>query len=73
MDHRRRRVERHWRADATGEWAREEIVGDGSVPVPCLDAELTLETIYHRVDLATIAEPDGVDYGDEIWEPDEGA
>jgi Uma2 family endonuclease len=58
VDHRRRRVERHWRADATAAWNREEIVGDGSVSVPCLDVELPLDAIYRRVDLASIAEPD---------------
>ena len=62
VDHRRRRVERHWRADATAEWMRDEVVGDGSVPVPCLDVELALDAVYHRVDLATIAEPDVAEY-----------
>lgn len=62
VDHRRRRVERHWRADAATDWSREEIVGDGSVSVPCLDVELALDTIYRRVDLASIAEPDAVEY-----------
>jgi Uma2 family endonuclease len=62
VDHRRRRVERHWRADATAAWMRDEIVGDGNVPVPCLDVELALDAVYHRVDLATIAEPDIAEY-----------
>ena len=62
VDHRRRRVERHWRADATAPWDRKEIVGDGTVGVPCLDVELPLDTIYHRVDLASIAEPDAAEY-----------
>ena len=62
VDHRRRRVERHWRADEGSAWNREEIVGDGSVRVPCLDVELSLDTIYRRVDLSSIAEPDVVEY-----------
>ena len=62
VDHRRRRVERHWREDASAAWMREEIVGDGSVAVPCLDAELTLDAIYHRVELTAIAEPEAVEY-----------
>jgi len=62
VDHRRRRVERHWRDDASAEWMREEIVGEGSVAVPCLDAELTLDAIYHRVELTAIAEPEAVEY-----------
>ena len=62
VDHRRRRVERHWREDASAAWMREEIVGDGSVAVPCLDAELTLDAIYHRVELTAIGEPEAVEY-----------
>lgn len=42
------RVERHWR-DAAGEWRFEEIAGAGTVPVPCPEAELSLEQIYARV------------------------
>jgi len=62
VDHRRRRVERHWRGDASAAWMREEIVGEGNVAVPCLDAELTLDAIYHRVELTVIAEPEAVEY-----------
>ena len=62
VDHRRRRVERHWRSSASTAWTREELLGDASVPVPCLDAELPLDVIYRRVDLATIAEPEGAGY-----------
>lgn len=43
-----RRVERHWR-DAAREWHFEEIVGTGSVAVPCPETELALEQIYARV------------------------
>ncbi len=63
VDHRRRRVERHWRDDSSGTWMREEVVGEGSVAVACLDAELALDAIYHRVGLTTIAEPEAVEYG----------
>ena len=62
VDHRRRRVERHWRDDAAGEWLREEIVGEGRVPVPCLDTDIALETIYRRVELPVVGEPEPVDY-----------
>ena len=62
VDHRRRRVERHWREDASAAWKREEIVGEGNVAIPCLDAELTLDAIYHRVELTVIAEPEAVEY-----------
>ena len=46
VDHRRRRVERHWRGALGDEWHREEIVGEGHVRVPCLDVELTPDEIY---------------------------
>ena len=62
LDHRRRRVERHWRDTLGGEWRREEILGDGRVPVPCLDVELTLDEIYERVDLPSVSEPEPIDY-----------
>src|SRR4029079_16874248 len=39
VDHRRRRVERHWR-DVAGDWQREDLVTEGRVPIPCLDVEL---------------------------------
>lgn len=62
VDHRRRRVERHWRDRSSATWMRDEVSGDGGVTVPCLDVELTLDAIYHRVDLSTIADPDMADY-----------
>ena len=37
-------------------------MGDGTVAVPCLEVELTLDEIYRGVDLATIAEPDAEEY-----------
>ena len=61
VDHRRRRVERHWR-ELTSSWVHDEVVGEGSVPVPCLDVELPLDEIYRGVELPTVAEPDPVDY-----------
>lgn len=62
MDHRRRRVERHWRLAADSEWVRDEVAGDGSVVVPCVDVGLPLDVIYRRVDLAAVAEPDVGEY-----------
>ena len=62
VDHRRRRVERHSRAGPDAAWQREEIVGDGRVPVPCVDIDLTLDEIYRRVDLPAVGEPDEVEY-----------
>src|SRR4030095_1504987 len=51
VDHRRRRVERHWRAGPDDVWQREEIVLEGRVPVACVDVDLTLDEIYRRGDL----------------------
>ena len=62
VDHRRRRVERHWRDDLASPWKREDIMGDGTVAVPRLEVELTVDEIYRGVDLATIAEPDAEEY-----------
>ena len=62
IDHRRRRVERHARDTRSGEWRREQIVGEGRVRVPCVDAELTLGEIYERVDLPSVGEPETVGY-----------
>src|SRR5215218_8446413 len=61
VDHRRRRVERHFR-DRAGEWRRDEIVGEGRVGVPCLDIYLTLDEIYERVELPSVSEPEPADY-----------
>ena len=68
VDHRRRRVERHSRDVDSGEWRREEIVGEGRVGVSCLDVELTLEEIYERVELPSVGEPEPIGY--EVYEYD---
>jgi Uma2 family endonuclease len=62
IDHRRRRVERHWRDALGSDWQREELVGEGRVRVPCLDVELTLDEIYERVELPSVSEPEPVGY-----------
>jgi Uma2 family endonuclease len=64
IDHRRRRVERHWRSSSSDAWRREEITGadDAAIPIPCLDTRLTLDTIYRRVELPAVSEPEGLDY-----------
>lgn len=43
-----RHVERHFR-DEGGDWQRSDIVNDGSVSIPCLESELTLEDIYEGI------------------------
>jgi len=72
IDHRRRRVERHWRDALGSEWRREDIVGDGRVRVPCLDVELTLDEIYERVELPSVGEPEPVGYELHGYEVDAG-
>ncbi len=64
VDHRRRRVERHWRNAPSDEWVREEIAGEAqmAVTVPCLDVSLTLDAIYRRVELPAVGEPDATEY-----------
>ena len=64
VDHRRRRVERHWRDTPAGEWLHEEITGDAEspIPVPCLDVHLTLGEIYRRVELPAVHEPETSKY-----------
>lgn len=62
IDHRRRRVERHARDSQSGEWQHEEIPGEGRVLIPCLDAEITLDEIYERVELPSVNEPDPLAY-----------
>lgn len=65
VDHRRRRVERHWRESPGGLWRREEIAGEAQapIPVPCLDVSLTLGEIYRRVELPAVHEPEAPEYG----------
>jgi Uma2 family endonuclease len=43
----RRFVERHWR-DASGDWQLETLQ-HGSVLIPCIEAELALDTIYEGI------------------------
>jgi Uma2 family endonuclease len=64
VDHRRRRVERHWRDTPAGEWLQKEITGDAETPfpVPCLDVTLTLDGIYRRVELPAVREPEKPEY-----------
>ena len=71
VDHRRRRVERHWRDTPAGEWLHEEITGDAEspIPVPCLDVHLTLGEIYRRVALPAVHEPETPEYDLEVEDP----
>lgn len=65
-------VERRWRnviayqRDATGEWFRDEVEGDGEIMVSPIQARLTLDEIYDDVPMPPI----GVREGEE-WDEDE--
>jgi Uma2 family endonuclease len=64
VDHRRPRIERHWRQTPNAEWQRDEVAGEAGtpIPVPCLDVELTLGAVYRRVELPAVGEPDAPEY-----------
>lgn len=68
VDHRRRRIERHWRDSEHNEWRRDETVSEGRVLIPCLDVELTLDEIYRRVELPAVGEPES-EYAPVDYEP----
>jgi len=70
VDQRRRRVDRHWR-DGDGAWQWEQYLVDGSVPIPRVDAPLTLDEIYEGVDLPRVSEPDMPEYDVEMAELEE--
>jgi Uma2 family endonuclease len=69
VDHGRRRVERHWRDDA-GVWQRDDVVGEGSIPIPCSETSLSLEEIYEGVETDSVAEQEPPPY-DATHEEDE--
>ena len=62
VDHRRRRIERRWREEPDREWQREEIMAEGSVVVPCLDVEASLDDVYRRVELPAAGDPEPTGY-----------
>jgi Uma2 family endonuclease len=70
VDHRRQRVERHWRDDA-GEWWRATVTGDESIPLPCVDLSLTLAEIYEGVSAPAVTEPEPPPYVTGDWYTDE--
>lgn len=62
VDQRRRHVF-VYRRDA-GEWLREEIAGDGVIPIPMLETELSLDDIYDDVPLPPLAVGEGEEWED---------
>lgn len=56
-----RRIDRHWR-DATGEWQREELVGEGAIQLPCPETTLTLDEIYEGLAPLTVRELEAIGY-----------
>lgn len=45
VDQEMRRVERHWRGE-DGSWWDADLVGGGRIPVPCPEAELSMDEVY---------------------------
>ena len=62
VDHRRRRVERHWRDDEGG-WRQATVTGDEPIALPCVDLSLTLAEIYEGVRVPNVSEPEPPAYG----------
>jgi Uma2 family endonuclease len=44
-------IQRHWR-NPDGAWLHGSISGEGAIPIPCLDTELTFKDIYLRIDFS---------------------
>ncbi|HEX9579565.1 MAG TPA: Uma2 family endonuclease [Gemmatimonadales bacterium] len=65
VDQRRRHVLAYAR-DASGEWLRDEIHGQGEILLPVLDTLLTMEEIYQGIDLPPLAV--GEEEPSEGWE-----
>lgn len=56
-----RRVTRHWR-DINGRWQREDLSGDGAIPIPCPETTLTLDDIYEGLEPLTVKELEAIGY-----------
>jgi Uma2 family endonuclease len=69
VDHRRRRVEAHWRDDA-GEW-RHAATTEGPIVLPCVDLTLTLDEVYEGVTVVAVSEPPAPPYAAEWYTEEE--
>ncbi len=56
-----RRVDRHFR-DADGAWQREELTGNGTLPIPCPETTFTLDEIYESLAPLTVRELEAIGY-----------
>jgi Uma2 family endonuclease len=66
VDQRREHVIAYTR-DAGGEWARDEIAGDGEVAIAGLDLRLTTAEIYEDVPLPPLGVREGEEWEAEEW------
>ena len=59
VDQNRKRVVHHWR-QPTGEWTATELLGSGTIALPCPRLDLSLDEIYEDVELPPlgVAEPE---------------
>jgi Uma2 family endonuclease len=56
-----RRVTRHWR-DADSLWQREDLTGDGFIPIPCPEMTLGLAHIYDGLAPLSVKELEAIGY-----------
>ena len=66
VDQRRRHVFVYRRHKV--DWLREEVAGDGAIPIPMLETELTLDHIYDDVPLPPLAVGEGEEWEDYAQE-----
>jgi Uma2 family endonuclease len=64
VDHRGRRVDWYARADS-GAWKDVQVFGEGSVALPCPEAELTLDEIYEGVEFPPAVREPEAEYATE--------
>ena len=70
VDQRRRHVF-VYRRNVVGEWLRDEMHGEGEIPIPTLETELKMDHIYDDVPLPPLAVGEGEEWEDYADEEDE--
>ncbi|OGU34870.1 MAG: hypothetical protein A3K13_07650 [Gemmatimonadetes bacterium RIFCSPLOWO2_12_FULL_68_9] len=70
VDQRRRHVF-VYRRNVVAEWLRDEMHGEGEIPIPTLETELKMDHIYDDVPLPPLAVGEGEEWEDYADEEDE--
>jgi Uma2 family endonuclease len=65
-EHNRRHVSLYSRG-ADGTWGREEVVGSGSLEVPCVSGALTLDDVYDGVEMPPLSVREEYEGEDDAW------